>query len=223
MHNKTTLLKILSTMVLFITSLASLALPLKVEYLYKSSIQPIPAPVAAEMEKFSWWPRCPVGLDQLAYVTLTHWGFDQKKHQGVLIVNRKVAQEVVSIFKELFMQHFPIESIEPRYSFGNNAFTLLLSNSSAGFMCRSMVGNSNKYSLHSYGLAIDINPGQNPYIKGNVVIPWLGLMYVARHHKTRGMIMANDAVVHAFQKRGWTWGGDWRTRKDYMHFQKKIY
>lgn len=197
------------------------ALPLKVKYLYQAHIGPIPENAVELMKQYSWWSRCPVPISQLAYVQLSYWGFDKKSHQGVLIVNRKVAQDVVDIFGELFRHYFRIDSMSPRYSYAHNVFLQLLSDTTAAFMCRQMVGNSNKFSLHSYGVAIDINPIENPYVRGKSVIPIFGMMYLNRRYKMMGMITKNDFVVKAFKKHGWTWGGDWRTRKDYMHFQKR--
>lgn len=58
-------------------------------------------------------------------------------------------------------------------------------------------------SMHSYALAIDIDAPHNP----------LG----APADKTN--FKSNSLVVQSFKEEGWVWGGDWRGRRDAMHFQ----
>ena len=78
-------------------------------------------------------------------------------------------------------------------------------------------------SYHALGLAIDINPLQNPYVRGSVIEPIEGKPFVNREQKVPGMIFENDAAVRAFKKRGWKWGGNWKKTKGYydlQHFEK---
>ena len=76
-------------------------------------------------------------------------------------------------------------------------------------------------SNHAYGLAIDLNPKVNPYVKNDLVLPTNGLAYVNRDQHVLGIIKKNDAVYQLFTSHGWTWGGDWTSLKDYQHFEKK--
>lgn len=67
------------------------------------------------------------------------------------------------------------------------------------FAPRASRGNPRLFSLHSFGLAVDINADTNPMRKPMVRdIP--------------------DAWVDVFERAGWTWGGRWST-PDPMHFQ----
>jgi D-alanyl-D-alanine carboxypeptidase len=72
--------------------------------------------------------------------------------------------------------------------------------------------------MHAYGLAVDIDPFENPYVKGDVIIPETAGVDLDRSRREEGMIERQDVVVRAFAAIGWKWGGDWPGAKDYMHF-----
>ena len=84
------------------------------------------------------------------------------------------------------------------------------------------ITNGDDLSKHALGLAIDINPLVNPYIKAGITLPSNAHSYVDRTQDVIGMIKTNDDVVKIFKKHGWTWGGDWEAIKDYQHFEKDI-
>ena len=86
------------------------------------------------------------------------------------------------------------------------------------FVCREVVGGSGQFSQHAFGLAVDINPFQNPYIKDDVVLPELATSYTDRTDEKPGMHVEGGPAVAAFDEIGWGWGGRWRTLKDYQHF-----
>jgi hypothetical protein len=75
-----------------------------------------------------------------------------------------------------------------------------------------------RFSAHAYGLAIDVNPFQNPYQRGDLVLPELASAYLDRTQLRPGMIVEGDVVVEAFAAIGWTWGGRWEQPSDAMHF-----
>ena len=50
------------------------------------------------------------------------------------------------------------------------------------------------------------------------MLPELARAYTDRGRVLPGMITAGSPVVAAFRAVGWTWGGGWRSPKDYMHF-----
>jgi len=70
--------------------------------------------------------------------------------------------------------------------------------------------------MHAYGYALDINPMQNPYIKGKIVVP-PGALYDINKP---GTLISSSPVVKIFIRLGWTWGGNWKSLKDYQHFEK---
>jgi hypothetical protein len=91
----------------------------------------------------------------------------------------------------------------------------------AGFNCRP-VTDGTSWSQHAFGLAIDINPLQNPYVRGDSsVLRRAALPYRDRSLRRQGMIHEGDVVVRAFDRLGWSWGGRWSTIKDYMHFSAR--
>ena len=92
----------------------------------------------------------------------------------------------------------------------------MAANNSSAFNCRPVTGGS-RFSEHSYGTAIDLNPVQNPYLSGAVVLPEQGRAFTARP-PAPGVILPGGAAVTAFARIGWTWGGTWTNPIDYMHF-----
>ena len=56
-------------------------------------------------------PGVYVTVDELAYVTVSHWGFDQEFHTGEILVNASWAEEVVEVFRQLHAERFPIEQM----------------------------------------------------------------------------------------------------------------
>ncbi len=75
-----------------------------------------------------------------------------------------------------------------------------------------------KFSWHNYGLAVDINPAQNPCSDcGDEISKNFRGVWIAG--KNGGI---TKEVVDIFKKYGWCWGGDWCGRKDYMHFSKPV-
>lgn len=159
--------------------------------------------------------------DDLRYLEVTYWGFDDEKHFGELIVNQLIAEEVIEIFKELYQGRYAIDKIALVDDYDGDDLKSMAANNTSAFNYRNVAG-SNKLSNHSYGLAIDINPLQNPYIKNGHISPEGGYDYVSREENQLGMIYKDDICYDAFTSRGWEWGGDWKSIKDYQHFEKKI-
>ena len=93
-------------------------------------------------------------------------------------------------------------------------------NDTGAFVCRPSTGSTTTFSQHAYGLAIDVDPFQNPYTKGDLVLPELASSYLDRDDVRPGMITPDGVVVRAFESIGWTWGGTWSSLKDYQHFSQ---
>ena len=121
----------------------------------------------------------------------------------------------MDVFAALFEARFPIEQMRLVDDFGAEVKASLGANNTSAFNCRKiLVGDA--WSEHAYGLAIDVNPVQNPYVLDDYVEPPAGAAYVVRQ-AAPGVILANDPVVQAFGSRGFAWGGAYR---DYHHFQR---
>ena len=181
-------------------------------------------PIDKEIEEIitgvSWKQNDTVKIDDLCYVSVTYWGFDEKPHYGELIVNKDIGQEVVEIFKELYAAKFPIEKIKLIDEYDAIDTKSMEDNNTSAFCYREVEGKPGKLSKHSYGIAIDINPLQNPYVYKDKVSPEAGRKYLNRSKASKGFIVKDDVCYKAFTSRGWTLGGDWKYEKDYQHFQK---
>jgi hypothetical protein len=167
----------------------------------------------------SWSPRCPVGLDDLRLLTMSFHGFDGRAHTGQLIVNASVADDVVHVFRTLFRVRFPIEEMRIVTTADLEAPPTGDGNDTAAFVCRA-TRRQTTWSAHAYGLAIDLNPFMNPYHSGDLVLPELASAYLDRSWHRPGMVLPGDAVTRAFASVGWTWGGDFRSVQDLMHFSE---
>ncbi len=182
-------------------------------------VHPLPPDLVAAMGS-SWREGCPVPLADLSLVQVTHLGFDDRQHQGDLVVHASLADEVVAIFADLLAAECPIERVRLIDRYGGDDEASMADNNTSAFNCRLSTGSSSRYSVHSSGRAIDINPVQNPYVRGEVVLPPAGRAYLDRTLPAKGKLLPGDACQGAFARRGWTWGGDWKSLRDYQHFEK---
>jgi hypothetical protein len=153
----------------------------------------------------------------LAYVTVTFWGFDDRSHTGELLIHRDAAEAVVDVFGRLYEARFPLEEVRVIAAAELDLPPTGDGNVTTGFVCRSTV-QGRRWSDHAYGLAVDVNPFHNPYVRGEVVVPELASAYLDRGDHRPGMVQPDDVVVAALAAIGWGWGGDWRSAKDWMHF-----
>lgn len=183
---------------------------------FESSIGVIPADVLA---RSTWREGCPVTLDELSYLTLSYIGFDDQPYVGEMIVHSSVANDIVDVFRKLFSARFPIEEMRVIAANELDLPPTGDGNLTSSFICRAVTGGTN-WSEHAYGLALDINPFHNPYVKGELVLPELASVYADRSLGLPGVIVEGDLVVEAFDAIGWGWGGRWRTLTDPMHFAK---
>ncbi len=168
-----------------------------------------------------WHPGCPVGIDDLRHVEVSHWDLRGHVRTGPLIVHETVARDVLWVFHRLFRAGFPIQRIglPPRYRPPRPIDWYSTRNLTAAFNCRPATGNPGSLSQHSYGWAIDINPLLNPYVRSDgSVLRRAVKPYVDRSRQVPGMTHPGDVVVRSFARIGWEWGGNWVTLKDYMHF-----
>ena len=177
----------------------------------------------------SWRPSCPVGPDQLRLLRMSYWGFDGRGHTGEMVVNVRIARKVVDAFRSMWNEQFPINRMDTAEKFTTPADfdasgTYIEKspgpdtvNDTYGFFCRPTTGASG-FSQHAYGLALDINPVQNPYVSGPKVVPTNGAPYLVRDPVRPGMNVAGSVSVLALAAQGLKWGGRWRSLKDYMHF-----
>ena len=167
-------------------------------------------------------PKCPIEIiNRQKMVTVWYYSFDKKIHRGQLVVDEDLEEDIKEVFRIALNEAFPIQSVIPisekrfrKDGRWDDDLSMAANNTSA-FNYRPVTG-GNSLSTHSYGRAIDINPIQNPYLKGATVLP-TGAKY---DPKAEGTLTADHAITRAFLQLGWEWGGNWEDRKDYQHFQK---
>jgi hypothetical protein len=186
---------------------------------------PLPAGIAAEMRGTTWHRGCPVPLSDLALLRFNYWTLDGTVARGPMVVNASVAEDILGVFRTLFEARFPLQHVGLARAFSEKRLENhpdSRRSTTASFNCRPVVtpdGAQPTFSQHSYGLAIDVNPLQNPFVRSD---GWVrnrfARRYVDRSRDLPGMIHADDVVVDAFAAIGWSWGGDWSGEKDYMHF-----
>jgi poly-gamma-glutamate synthesis protein (capsule biosynthesis protein) len=181
---------------------------------FTSSVQRIDKQLKKRMV-FSWRKGCPVPRRDLRYVTVSYVAFRGAVRQGELVVHKSVATDVVGVFEKLYDARFRVRRMRLVDDYrGSDAYSMASNNTSA-FNCRKVSGTS-RWSEHAYGKALDLNPVQNPYVRGDYVAPIKGEAYVDRTRLRKGMV--DDTVRHAFASIGWGWGGTWKKAKDYQHF-----
>jgi D-alanyl-D-alanine carboxypeptidase len=173
--------------------------------------------VTAEQLPYTYTGGCPVPVEDLRLLTVTHHGIDGTPRTGELVVHVEQADAVGRIFGRLYDAGFPIERMRLVDAYGGSTEASLADNNTSGFHCRPVTGGT-RWSEHAYGWAIDVNPVQNPYVRGDVVLPESGRAFLDRSIAVPGLILEGDPVVAAFAAEGWTWGGTWSTLRDYQHF-----
>jgi D-alanyl-D-alanine carboxypeptidase len=177
----------------------------------------VSAVTAAELGS-SWRPGCPVAPEGLRLLRLSYWGFDGQPHVGSLVVAASVTTAVTEAFRTLYDQRFPIRRMEPVDVYGADDDASMAADNTSAFNCRPAVAEGPPHwSNHAYGLAIDVNPVENPYLLGGRVLPPAGAEFVDRSVYRPGMAVAGGVVTSAFAAVGWGWGGVWDS-PDYQHF-----
>jgi D-alanyl-D-alanine carboxypeptidase len=184
---------------------------------FRAEIARIGPAQAKRMTGVSWRRGCPVALRDLRLVTVSRRGFDGKPHTGRVVVNRDVAQDVVSVFRVLYAAGFPIRRMVPIDAYGGSDFRSIEADNTSGFNCR-FVGGTARWSEHAYGRAIDVNPIENPYVSGARTSHRASRPFVDRRRKRPGMALEGGLLVRAFDRVGWGWGGRWFPATDYQHF-----
>lgn len=165
-----------------------------------------------------------IPLQDLRYVKIRYIDFDGKAQNGELICNQKIAQDLVEIFSELYDRQYPLASVRLVDDFGGDDLASMEADNTSCFNFREVTssgGGRHKLSLHAYGLAVDLNPLYNPYVKKGKILPQSAKPYANRKHANPYRIDHEDLAYQLFTSHGFTWGGDWKSLKDYQHFEKK--
>ena len=186
--------------------------------------QTIPDTVFARMKGHSYPEGCTIRRADLRYLQLSHVDAEGKEHVGEMVCNKAIAQDLLAIFKELYRQKYPIQRIRLIDDYGANDELSMRDNNSSCFCYRTVSG-TGKLSKHAQGLAVDVNTLYNPYVRTNkkgerIIEPATGKPYTDRSKKTPYQIRKGDLLYRLFTQHGFRWGGNWRTMKDWQHFEK---
>ena len=177
----------------------------------------------AYMQGKSFKADCPVPRADLRYLHVLHIGFDGKIHEGEIVCHKAIASDLLEIFRELYKAKYQIERITLVDDYGADDETSMRANNTSSFNFRFISG-TKRISKHGKGLAIDINPLQNPCVSkrngGQLLIePETAKAYTDRTKNFSHKIDHNDLCFKIFKAHGYEWGGDWKSLKDYQHFE----
>lgn len=178
----------------------------------------------------SFDPDGMVKRKELRYLKVLHYNYKHRIQVGELIVHKAIAKDILTIFRKLFEKEYEIKSMYliDEYWEGNpeDSDTASCEAGNTSAFCYRTMTDGKKLSNHAYGLAIDINTRENPYVRyqGEKAICYHknAKKFINRKGGNEHMIDHADYCYKLFQKYGFTWGGDWNNPKDYQHFEKKI-
>ena len=176
----------------------------------------------ARIKGKSYKDNCPIPLEDLRYLHVLHKDINGITHGGELVCNVYIASDVLEIFRALFLADYPIERVRLVDEYGADDETSMRDNNSSCFNFR-FISHTTKISKHGLGLAVDINTLYNPYVKtvnGKLIIePATAGEYTDRSKNFPYKIEKGDLCYKLFTERGFEWGGEWKTVKDYQHFE----
>jgi len=163
-----------------------------------------------------------ISYDDLVDIHVLHYDFNNQVQKGRLICNKKIGQKVLAVFKKLYDNAYQIEKIRLIEDYKGDDEASMRDNNTSCFNYRKIAG-SDKLSNHSFGLALDINPLYNPYVKRTktktVISPETAADYADRTRPFPHKIDKDDLAYQAFTEQGFFWGGSWISVKDYQHFE----
>ena len=170
----------------------------------------------------SWKDDCTLSREDLRYLHLLHRDPEGEIREGEMVCNVHIAETLLTIFRELFEAGYPIEKIRLVDEYDAVDELSMQDNNSSCFNFR-FISYTTRVSKHGLGLAVDINPLYNPYVKkvsGRLSIePAAGAPYVDRSGEFPFKIDENDLCYRIFLAHGFEWGGSWKNSKDYQHFE----
>lgn len=186
---------------------------------FKGSIEKIDRDLRRRITGNSWHRGCPVPVSRLRLLKVRHWDFRREVTSGYLMVNARFARPMYRVMRRLFRVRYPIRRMRLVDAYGSDDHRSMRADNTSAFNCREVSGRPGVWSQHAYGLAIDINTVENPYVSSSgSVSPPNGARFARRRPHRKGMITPGGKVVRAFRSIGWEWGGNWSGTKDYQHF-----
>ena len=178
--------------------------------------------IFARIKGKSFKDDCTLPREDLRYLHVLHKDLDGNSHEGEMICNKYIADDVLEIFKKLYEADYPIEKIRLVDEYNADDELSMRDNNSSSFNFR-FISHTTKISKHGLGLAVDINTLYNPYTKvvngKRILEPATAGDYVDRTKDFPYKIDENDLCYKLFIEKGFEWGGSWKSAKDYQHFE----
>ncbi len=170
---------------------------------------------------------CSIKPSSLSYLRVLHYNFKGEIQMGELVCCKSIAADLLKVFTELYRNKYPIEKMFLVDNYGASDQRSMEDNNTSCF-CFRRVSRSARLSKHAQGLAVDINPLNNPCVKYDAQGRILRIepdtpesrKYAQKRPTLAHAINRNDICYKTFRKYGFTWGGLWRSKKDYQHFEK---
>ena len=182
----------------------------------------IPDSIFSRMVGKTYGQGCTVPRSHLRYLRLLHRDAKGRIILGEMVCHRDVAQQLTEIFHRLYLEGYPIERMRLADVYDGDDLRSMAANNTSCFNFRRVAG-SRHLSAHSRGVAVDINPLYNPYVRTKngktIVLPESGRPYADRSVTSDYRIVRGDNCHRLFTAHGFQWGGNWRTLKDYQHFE----
>lgn len=182
--------------------------------------QEIPDEVFGRMRGKSFGHNCTVKRSDLRYLLMLHRNKEGRTQVGEMVCNKAVASDLLAIFRRLYDEGYRIERMVLIDDYDADDEKSMAANNTTCFNFRFMTGSRTRVSKHGMGMAVDINPLYNPYVKGETVKPAAARRYVRNRGSIPMAIRHGDLCHTLFLKHGFSWGGAWRSLKDYQHFEK---
>lgn len=176
----------------------------------------------ARMKGKTYKDNCTVPLSELRHVKVLYKNKAKQTLKGEIVCNKHIADDVAEIFYELYKANYPIERTRLMDDYNADDETAMRDNNTSSFNFR-FISHSTKVSKHGLGLAVDLNTPYNPFVltvDGKLhVEPATAPKYVDRSKNFDYKIDENDLAYKLFIQHGFEWGGHWKARKDYQHFE----
>jgi len=185
------------------------------------SADTIPASVKQRMMGRSYPEEgAEIEMSDLRYLKLLYYDFNGRVRKGEMVCNKAIVNDLLYIFKELYKAKYPLASVRLIDDYDGDDARSMAANNTSCFNYRKKTSGAS-LSAHARGMAVDINPLQNPYVKGDVVEPPEAAEFADRSAEFPHKITDEDLCCKLFRSRGFQWGGAWNSMKDYQHFEKK--
>ena len=159
-----------------------------------------------------------IGFEELNYLHILYYDFENEVQEGEIICNKAIRDDLLEVFQELFKAKYQICSVRLVDDFDANDEMSMEANNTSCFNYRE-IRDTGVLSRHGLGLAIDINPLNNPCVIGDSYEPLTAGEFVDRSKDFDHKIDEDDLAYKLLTEHGFFWGGSWKSVKDYQHFE----